>query len=83
MAEDLAQKDIACRGLPTTQLECCELAARVSVALGTVPDTDAGIRAAAVGLASGLFGPAFAAADDDQRQGWVDMCELSLREAST
>lgn len=71
--------EIANCGLPSTQEESCALGARVSLKVGPIPETDEQILWAASGLASGLFGEAFEAADEAQRAVWIDMCERALR----
>lgn len=68
------------RDMPTTQEECCLLGARQAIAtLGPVDEEH--IRAAARGLAAGLFGPAFDTATGDQAMKWIDMCERAYRQA--
>jgi hypothetical protein len=69
------------RAPPQTQQECCQLAARQSIAtLGPVHDEE-GIRGTAIGLAAGLFGDAFDNADAKQQAAWIDMCEQAYRAA--
>lgn len=70
------------RNPPRCQYDTCLIAARISIALGDIPETDADFISAAHGQAVGLFGPAFEAADDGKRTGWIDMCERALREAA-
>lgn len=81
LVEQLAREELE-RQRPTTQDECCDLAARVSIAVGPVPQTDEEFIDAAYGAARGLFGPAFEKADEGQRWTWIDMCERSLRKAA-
>ncbi len=67
---------------PRNQYECCLVAARISIAVGDIPQNDAEFIDAAHGQAAGLFGPAFAKADPSQKAIWIDMCEQALREAA-
>lgn len=81
LAQRRAEKEVERSGLPTTQEEACDLAARVSLAVGPIPKTDEEIIEAAYGSAVGLFGPAFEAASEDLKWTWIDMCERSFRKA--
>lgn len=64
---------------PQTQQEACAIAVEASIAaLGPVR-TDIEIQSAAMGLAEGLFGPAFERADGAQKERWVRMCEDAYR----
>ncbi len=69
------------RRRPTTQQECCDIAAHISVIADDGPWTDTHLLYAAASMAKGLFGPAFERASYDQRSTWIDMCERSLRKA--
>lgn len=69
------------RKRPLTQEECCDIAAHVAVIADDGPWTDEHVLDVAAATAKGLFGPAFEAADYDQRSTWVDMCERSIRKA--
>ena len=66
---------------PKTQEDCCELAAYISVRADLGPWTDERIKLAAASGASGLFGPLFNAADDEQREAWIAMYERAIRNA--
>ncbi len=63
---------------PTTQNECCELAARVCIQLHGVP-LKKDIRRLSLAGATGLFGPAFSSASPSQQRKWVLMYEAALR----
>ena len=67
---------------PKTQYDGCLIAARISIACGDIPQSDEEFLSAAHGLAAGLFGEAFEAANYGQKTAWIDMCERALREAS-
>lgn len=67
------------RRAPKTQDDCCAVAASVSVMLETKPWSDELILETAASMAAGVFGPAFEAADYDQRTAWIDMCERAIR----
>jgi len=56
------------------------MAARASVEAGL--DSVTYLEASSRGLASGLFGPAYKSASDDQRAAWVEMCREALVEAN-
>lgn len=85
MQRDVIQTMVAAefrrRGMPTTQDECCAIAAAVSVRLETRPWNDELILETAASMADGVFGPAFASADYGQKTAWIDMCERELRKA--
>lgn len=66
---------------PTTQPECCALAVRVSLALWGPMEGDSMIRAAVDGLTQGLFGEAYVAASDEQKQAWNAMMDRAYRDA--
>jgi hypothetical protein len=68
------------RKSPATQDEYLALAARQSIAAHGL-EPEANIRAAATGLAAGLFGDAFDSADEQQRMKWIDMAEREYRKA--
>ena len=69
-----------CRRRPETQDDCCALAARVDVAMYGIPQSDDEYLDRAIGIARGLFGPAFRAATGHQKRAWIDMCERALRD---
>ena len=69
------------RERPTTQDQCCDIAAHVSVLADDGPWTDEHILEVAASMAQGLFGPAYDAADYGERSNWIDMCERALRRA--
>lgn len=69
---------------PKTQEDWCRIAAVCAVAADDkMPAIGDGQRVIdmALGLAKGLFGPAFDSADDERRWGWIDRCEFELRAA--
>lgn len=68
------------RNRPHTQEDCCALAARVAIGTCGAPMNETQIFSRAVGLAKGLFGPAYGEADECQRTAWIDMCERALRD---
>ena len=68
-------------GRPRYQEDCCAVAARVNVSVQGIPQSDGERLSRALGVARGLFGPAFLAATDAQRWEWVDMCEQALLDA--
>ncbi len=82
---DLIETKVAAelRGLgkPRTQDQLAGVAARVAVRFYERPWNEARIFAAAEGMARGLFGEAYAKAEDGQRWAWVDMCERAIRVA--
>lgn len=65
--------------LPTTQEQACEIGARISLQMGSRPQTEGEITAASEGGARGLFGEAFEAASEEQQARWVAMYERALR----
>ena len=66
---------------PRSQAECLALAARDAIRkLGPAID-DNGITLSAIGLARGIFGPAWTAADGAQRERWVGLAEREYRKA--
>ncbi len=66
---------------PQSLQDCCVLAAQLSIAvLGPVYGDDE-IKWAAKGLAAGLFGEAFNAADVDHQSAWIAICEAEYRRA--
>lgn len=63
---------------PETQSEYFEIAARIAIAeAGVVAEYL--VRSAAIGLARGLFGPAYKAATPYQRRKWIDLAEREYR----
>lgn len=71
--DELLERRIA-KHPPATQREACRLATRQSIAtLG--PCKPKLVRATAQGLAEGLFGLAFDAADAIQQGRWINMVE--------
>jgi hypothetical protein len=82
MMKELIGSDLSSNGIPETQDKCCALAARVAMAVCGAPCDDYDFQCRARALAAGLFGPAYAEADRDQRSEWDDMCEIELRRAA-
>ena len=66
-------------GTPKTQQDCCDMVAVVALQICGTPKTDAEFMAAGMAGATGLFGEAWGAADEDQRIAWAAMYEQSLR----
>ena len=69
-------------GTPKTQQDCCDMVAVVALQVCAVPKTDAEFVAAGVAGATGVFGEAWDAADEDQRIAWAAMYEQSLRKVA-
>lgn len=69
------------RNMPVTQEDCCAVAVRRAIAVKGAVTSPGDIRAACRGLAEGLFGEAFDAADDAQRKAWVDMMQAEYIKA--
>lgn len=67
--------------MPQTQEDCCAIVARITLTVRGMPTSEHEIIGLADGIAKGLFGEAFQAADDAQKWTWIDMCERALREA--
>lgn len=66
---------------PRSQDECLAIAARDAICqIGPAVD-DNGIMLAAIGLARGIFGPAWTAACGAQRERWVGLAEREYRKA--
>lgn len=63
---------------PSNQCECVAMAARISIAVNGPPSEKLLLHSAR-GLAAGLFGPAYEAADAEKRRGWDSMCADALR----
>jgi hypothetical protein len=78
--ETITRIELARYGRPRCQEDCCAVAARVDVWLLGVPRSDAERLTRALGMAKGLFGPAYEEADEGQRWQWIDMCERALRD---
>ena len=71
------------RCMPVTQEDCCAVAVRRAIAAEGALTSPGDIRAACRGLAEGLFGEAFEAADDAQRKAWVDMMQEQYIKATS
>lgn len=78
--DNLLERRIA-KHPPTTQRDACRLAVRQSIAALGVCEPRL-LRATALGLAQGLFGPAFDAADAHQKQTWINMMADEYRAAT-
>lgn len=62
-----------------SQREACQAAARRSIAAFGPARTDTGIRDNCIGLASGLFGAAYANATNDEQDRLIEMVEEEYR----
>lgn len=71
------------RNMPVTLEDCCAIAVRRAIAAEGALTSPGDIRAACRGLAEGLFGEAFEAADDMQRKAWVDMMQAEYIKATS
>lgn len=70
------------KNLPQSQEDCVAIAVRQSLATYGEIKSAKDRRAACLGIAKGLFGPAFVAADRAQREKWVRMAEEQYRIAT-